>query len=351
MQAQVAASEDQVAGQPPVGGSRWPLLDWLPDETLFSLCSRQHRFWGHAESSATTQVLFGDSVLGNSHDFPKGLEEFAGRTGRALGDARELATERTLLRFCKCFLTPRQFNAAVLVQAGVSLVHVKRRLGLLNDGMRGDHPLKACVQCLDEDLARLGWRYWHLSHQVPGVWVCKIHGCALHESTARTRWRNALAWSLPSPKDMASPEPQTRVGAIEAVGRFSSLAQSLTAFSRPAGSLAAQSVRDALLQRLEQRGWSLAGRTHAPLTAVRSYRRHCAALSGIAELIPLAREDDWTSQLLMRLTSSSSFSMHPLRILSMVDWLFEGADDFLEASRSGLTAPSASTQTEGSVHA
>jgi len=40
------------------------LLSWLPGETLFSLCSRHHRLWGHGLSSRSTGIMFGGTRLG-----------------------------------------------------------------------------------------------------------------------------------------------------------------------------------------------------------------------------------------------------------------------------------------------
>lgn len=53
------------------------LLPWLPGETLFSLCSRQHRLWGYSLSSRSTEIMFGGKRLGTQHDFPSGLDAFA----------------------------------------------------------------------------------------------------------------------------------------------------------------------------------------------------------------------------------------------------------------------------------
>lgn len=40
------------------------LLPWLPGETLFSLCSRQHRLWGYSLSSRSTEIMFGGKRTG-----------------------------------------------------------------------------------------------------------------------------------------------------------------------------------------------------------------------------------------------------------------------------------------------
>lgn len=52
-----------------------PLLQWLPDETLFSLCSRHHRLWGHPHAWQTSLLLFGGRRTGAQHDFPGSLDD------------------------------------------------------------------------------------------------------------------------------------------------------------------------------------------------------------------------------------------------------------------------------------
>jgi hypothetical protein len=40
--------------------------------------------------------------------------------------------------------------------------------------------LNCCPICIQEDKARLGFSYWHIGHQIPGVQICHLHGCILH---------------------------------------------------------------------------------------------------------------------------------------------------------------------------
>ena len=80
-----------------------PLLQWLPDETLYSLAARHHRFWGHSLASATAEALFGTSRVATYHDLPGGLAAFVALTSGVYGGLRVLALERTLLQFYRPF--------------------------------------------------------------------------------------------------------------------------------------------------------------------------------------------------------------------------------------------------------
>lgn len=314
---------------------RWhPLLDWLPDETLFSLCSRQHRLWGYPESGTTTRMLFGDPGLGTSHDFPKGLGNFEERTGGMLGNARQLALNRTLLSFCRVFLPAPELEAAATIQRGDSAMHVKRRLKLLADGMRGDHPLKACADCLEEDLARWGWRYWHRIHQIPGVWSCKKHGKRLLTFGGRTLWKNRTEWALPASAALVDVSSHCDSGSMAAVERLSRLILALTHEDLPSGFLWAPHAKPVLASRLAQRGWELGGYMFLDRAAVADFIRHCKSFAAIPELAVLSKRDNWAEMLFERLAYQRVPNVHPLRLLAMIDWLFDSAEDFIETRRS-----------------
>src|SRR3546814_12862632 len=42
-----------------------------------------------------------------------------------------------------------------------------------------------------------GVAYWHLAHQLPGVWVCLAHDCLLCESTGKATHVGRFLWHLP----------------------------------------------------------------------------------------------------------------------------------------------------------
>ena len=151
------------------------LLEPLPDETLFSLCSRQHRIWGGPNARETCALLFGGSRIGTQHDIPSGLGQLECRTRGQWGSASTLAARRTLMRFYEPFVDEQLFDEAIASMRAPSVAHLKFRLGLLTSRFRANHPLKACRVCMEQDRHDHGWAYWHLPHQYPGVWVCPVH--------------------------------------------------------------------------------------------------------------------------------------------------------------------------------
>lgn len=151
------------------------LLYPLPGETLFSLCSRQHRIWGRPNARETCVLLFGGERLGTQHDIPSGPRQLECRTKGQWGGASTLATRRTLMRFYAPFVDRQLFDGANESMHGPSVAHLKFRLGPLTSRFRANHPLEACRVCTEQDHHDHGWAYWHLHHQYPGVWLCPMH--------------------------------------------------------------------------------------------------------------------------------------------------------------------------------
>ena len=174
------------------------LLAWLPGETLFSLVSRHHYFWGHALSARTCEQFFDHPRAGSQHDLPSRLSHFVSRTAASFGNVEKVASEHTLLAYYAAFISAEELVNAIACMAGGSVAHLKLRLGILTSRFRANHPLKACAVCMVEDRAAFGWAYWHVDHQYPGVWICQTHGQQLQESTlkATNMERISVAFSL-----------------------------------------------------------------------------------------------------------------------------------------------------------
>lgn len=155
---------------------------WLPDETLFSLCSRYHRASGQRLASTTCRLLFGHPNQGCAHDFPARLNHFLAVSGNTLGSVEHIVEHRTVLPLYLRFASTNQVNATLNAAALNSSGRLKFQLGLLTSRFRANHPLKACPYCMDEDMKAHSTPYWHREHQLPGVWVCLRHGRKLETS-------------------------------------------------------------------------------------------------------------------------------------------------------------------------
>ncbi len=313
-----------------VRGAAAPFLDWLPGETLFGLCSRLHRLWGHAFSWQTTEHLFGDRRSGTHHDLPNRLEEFSRRTDQRYGTAIPIATERTLLRFYSPFMSPQDVLAAAEAMQGTSVAHLKFRLGLLTSRFRANHPLKACLTCMGNDVKSSGWSTWRIAHQFPGVWWCSEHDEPLLTSSIKSTGVERFLWHLPELKNLTRPNAAPHRASQElALRKLGNLVHELLGCSFKAGWLDASSVQGACQARMLEMGLLMpSGRARASEAAA-IYLAHCEELRSVSELFALPSNLDMAKSEIGRLTRSLRSGTHPVRLLVAINWLFSDASDFI----------------------
>lgn len=175
----------------------WPLPQWLPDETFFSLASRYHAISGNRLPAHTNLALFGLRRSGCQHDLPTHLDQFAQRTEGRLGSAETIARNHTILPFYLPARSEEEAVAALESLIGPPNGMLKYRLGIVTSRFRANHPLKACPACMEEDVSEQGVAYWHRAHQLPGVWVCRRHSVWLHEATLKSTGVQRFGWLLP----------------------------------------------------------------------------------------------------------------------------------------------------------
>ena len=306
----------------------YQLLSWLPDETFFSLVSRHHQIWGHVTSAQTCQLIFGSARAGTHHDLPNSLGAFARRTNALLGEVDYIARERTLLKFYAAFAPPGETENAVACMSSSSVAHLKLRLGILTSRFRANHPLKACPQCMEQDLRETGWAYWHLKHQFPGVWMCTTHKQPLLQSALKANGVERFQWLLPRLSQMnpASVEPDETVSS----SLLLSLAELIEHLVQSAAHqpLLLGILHGVYRPELRARGW-IAGvaslRTGQIATAFLDY---CEPLRRIPEFAALAEDEEGMATQLGRLLRPPRSGTHPLRHLLLIHWLFGDAQRF-----------------------
>lgn len=304
-----------------------PIPAWLPDETLFSLASRFHVLSGNRLASATTQALFGSPTHGCEHDFPTNLSKLSRRTGGVLGDASAVAMTRTVLPFYLPLQTSAASAAALRSLVDRSDRVLKFRLGILTSRFRGNHPLKACRQCMSADATRFGAAYWHLSHQLPGVWVCHQHGELLRQSTVKSTGVNRFGWHLPDDATLTVAGPAINIDETAALSRLSELSLAwtwrLTGLSLSADALA-DAYRTAVLERFGPS--ALHVRRRSALGA--AFCQSMQPLRTVYELRAFpAGVDEALAQIRQHILAPRG-GTHPLRHIAVIHWLFEGWEHF-----------------------
>lgn len=175
---------------------------WRPDETLFSLASRQHVLSCNVHAADTCVALFGHARHGSAHDLPSRIDAFVDRTRGVLGDAETIIRERTMLPFYLPHRSNRDARNAIAAMRGDSIGPLKGQLGMLAGRFRAHHPLKACPECITIDQSAAGAAYWRVQHQLPGALVCLIHGVPLLHSPFKSSGVGRFHWHLPHVRTM-----------------------------------------------------------------------------------------------------------------------------------------------------
>lgn len=318
------------------------LVHWQEDETVFSLASRLHQLWGYPLAAQTAQILFGASHAGTLHDLSTHLSAFETATEGVLGTAAELAETRTLARYYRSFLGQERREHLTATLCGDSLAHVKLRLGILTSRFRAHHPLKACPACMLEAQMSKGFSWWRLTHQYPGVWICPQHGALLRESNLKASGAGRFQWVRPDPTAFQDwpgihgvPEQGMADSSMVALTRLAHTTLGLVDAGQRSA-LSALELNQAYRAALRSRGWlSSSGNVRLSCVA-ESYLAYVAPLRVVPELSGLpASEEDAEAQLgrLLRPSKPDRSGTHPLRHSLLVDWLYCGAESFLEARR------------------
>ena len=306
-----ASFQEWVAG-------RFPRLDWLPDETLFSLCSRQHLLMGNLNAATTSNAVLGLRQQFIKHDIPCGISALERNGFEYWGSAESILLDHTIFPLFVPFQNKVKIEDAIRTVKSDRLDSIKYRLGLVSSGFGAEHPLKACPYCMREDVHSHGVAYWHLTHQYPGVLICPRHQAWLWASTKSRRWSGRFEWSLPAKEFLIE---QTSSQKLWSRPVFLALADNVidlasigraTSFEPCA---VATAYRTALLQ--ESRSASLLDRTE-PLR-----RFH------LFESLPADKKS--SESFVNQLVRTPRRSIHPLKHLILIGWLFDDLHSFLEA--------------------
>lgn len=304
-------------------GQEWvlgpfPRLDWLPDETLFSLCSRQHLVMGNLDHATTSTAVLGVSEKFIKHDIPCGMAALEQTGFQYWGSPESILLHHTIFSVFVPFQTRIKIEDAIRTIKGSRIDSLKYRLGLVSSGFGAEHPLKACPYCMRDDENAHGIAYWHLTHQYPGVLICPRHQVWLMASTKSRRWSGRFEWSLPTEDSLiehvSSQELWSRPAFLTLANNVIDLASIGRVMSFESCAVAA-AYRKAALQK---------GRSASLLDRIEPLRRY-----HLFESLPVVEKsaESFVNQLIRPLRRS----IHPLKHLLLIDWLFDDLDTFRDA--------------------
>lgn len=307
----VTSGQEWVRGQ-------FPRLDWLPDETLFSLCSRQHLVMGNLDPATTSTAVLGLTEKFIKHDIPCGIAALEQNGFHCWGNAESILLHHTIFSVFVPFQNKIKIEDAIITIKGDRIDSLKYRLGLVSSGFGAEHPLKACPYCMREDVDAHGIAYWHLTHQYPGVLICPRHQAWLLVSTKSRRWSGRFEWSLPTKdcliQQASSQKLWLRPAFLNLANNVIDLAVIGRVMSLESCTVAA-TYRKAVLQ---------GGRSASLLDRIEPLRRF-----HLFESLP--EDEKSTESFMNQLIRTPRRSIHPLKHLLLIDWLFDDLRSFLKA--------------------
>jgi hypothetical protein len=167
----------------------------LPQETIYSVCARFAAANSLSEEKASMYLL-GHRRGGFHHEIQHGLNRLEHVSGGSLQATQDLLRERTVLSCILPFMTAQQ-RRTIFERMLISAVPQtsRRMIGLSWDGSDVQHFLRRCPDCVSEDRRARGFTYWHVEHQLLGVWTCPTHGRPLQwlpdKFRQKVNWRQA----------------------------------------------------------------------------------------------------------------------------------------------------------------
>ena len=309
-----------------------PAIDrWLPGEILFSLGCRHHLLAGNAKAEDTCLQLFGHRRIGSAHDLPGRISHFVCRTKGLLGNVEGNIRENTILPYYLPFRSDEDEGYAIAAMSGDSIGSLKAKLGILATRFGAAHPLKACPTCmrLDHEIHHI--RYWHVEHQLPGVWLCPWHSDMLWIAQEKWMGLNRFDWHLPQGTKL-TPSVAGIDGLQPDLDILKRLADSSVAlWALPSGfHFSTEKVRKVLLDEMTAQGLSSdSGRIQ--LNAFSSAITELTySLVGIRELSSLPSSVDQAKSQFTRIIYGPRSSPHPIKYQILILVLFNTWTSFME---------------------
>ena len=163
--------------------------EMYPDEILYSVFSRYHRYSGNQTMKMTYSELTGgkQNFSCNPVILPRNLEYLVTQIQGYGISFNDLLYERTFFPFITLFRSDDLMELAK-TWAFSSSINSSQLVSCEQDYFHTySGPLKYCPSCLEEQYSVYGEAYWHRLHQIPGVLVCTKHKMLLQKSRVLPR--------------------------------------------------------------------------------------------------------------------------------------------------------------------
>jgi len=299
----------------------------MSGETVYGWCERFHRRYG-TTTKETGEVLFGRPYASRQKSFPSELTRFVRVTQGRLGDEFQILMRHTPIGCYWPFLSSEQKDRVRKISAQGNGDCMFLASGFTASQLHSAHPLRCCIQCMDEQLKDSGETTWMLMHQHPGVWVCPVHGKLLIEFQSHEQ-----IWTQPSPLP-EDPTAGLRVRSQRELDALRTCAGISMALSRR-DEVSEAGLRIATIDRMRSLGLMASpARINIEKTKKWFAQTHLGQCLGRSERMKSVQAGTW-----MRSTVRGARRAHPLKWILLWSALFEdeSSDHIVRAFQDACT--------------
>lgn len=301
-------------------------LSPAPDETLHSIVARHGMLLGRLDAADLTATIFGRAATVLCADHPCGLDYASGMLG--FPDGRTLLDAHTAHPYATAFATEVHRTAA---EAWALRAEGRHRgdVGVMSGMIRPRPVLAFCDDCIGADGGHGVVHAWKRAHQLPGAFVCHLHGNPLRHSTIeRAGRRGKHAFAALTDVTVRGAQAAARLSARDS-RVFYRYAQASARLLQPGKQRSLGAFQARLRELLTAFRWERAGSLIAMSKLV-------PALVGHPNVAPLLRAmgADWSDSTwataLNGLLYRERSSKHPLVVLMLLETVGATVDDLLE---------------------
>lgn len=303
-------------------------------ELIYSVLARYAALIGRGEGRLLVREFLGSSAHVAAVDLPAGIRCFAKSLGEG-SDPAALIQDHTLFPYLYRFASQEQFGRArEWLLEGSS--RRPARIGVSTSAFDLPQRLRFCPACLRADV-RSGVSAWLREHQLPGVFVCPMHGVPLVPSRVVRRNRRGLDAFVALTPELAAGSAAPAFSRRERRHLLSFAHDSACLLEAPLEPCSLPTLQQRLRNLLWAYRWSRAPSLMASAELVATFNRH-AAVKTLLSVMEVRWTDGQIATALNRLLYRGNVAKHPLMVLVLLKIAGAGLGD-LFASEPPSSAP------------
>lgn len=178
-----------------------------PNELLYSFVARYHKHTLNQSPKYTSEELFRHSMQLAVPDLPLNLGTISNNMNTFMkAPVDKIINDHTFFNFYTNFISldKRSFVRNTMT-TGDNKCAIHMTTGIMASEVKEKQFFNHCTECIKEDIKEFGETYWHLHHQLPGVFVCLEHNTLIKKSCIPFRPKERNLFYPASEEDLLTP--------------------------------------------------------------------------------------------------------------------------------------------------